>query len=255
MRLDEHIRYLRKRDAGSRDALAAHWESCGPVWAEIDKELSACRRPVELIQQHDVECARAARCAAVLEELDFQTSPRREQWVRFARHDRRKTQILSLWEHRLGALFRGEAVRIYGGLKNCDAVERKIARAGRDGSLPDCWDVVRLRVVVAHSGKVLDTATAIRERYADSVIRCRNYIANPRADATAMYRGSHLALQSDDEEAVEVQIVTRRREAVGLLDHAFVLKGRVCFASAEHRHWLRHFSCMANVLDSRGWIA
>ena len=221
---------------------------------EIDHDLSRYRRPTELNRHHGEESARAAHCAAMLREVDFQTSPRTRQWAQFARDERRKTQLLRLWEHRLGALFHCERVRMHGGLKDRDAVEGKLAMASRNGGAPDLWDVVRLRLVVAHSGTVLDSALAIQDRYPDSVVRCRNYIANPRVGATGTYRGCHLELQSGDEEAVEVQIVTQRREAVGLLDHALVLKGRVAFASDEHREWLRRFSYIANILDNRGWI-
>ena len=76
--LDDHIGYLRRHDAESRDALARQWASCGTAMAEINRDLSRYRRPTELGRHHDEESAKAARCAAVLPEIDFQTSPRRQ---------------------------------------------------------------------------------------------------------------------------------------------------------------------------------
>ena len=231
------------------------WPFAKTAIQEIDRALSECRNHRCITREQQRSSARLADGAAALPDTDFQFKPRTHQWLRFARCGDRKQHLLKHWELKLRVMLRCESVQIYGGLKDLSAIERNIFAAAETSQTPDLWDSARLRIVVPHPGYAVDLARAIGERYPHSIVRCRNYFTNPRAGGTDLYRGCHLELQSDDEEAVEVQIITRRREAVGLLDHSFWLKRRLRFASPGHEAWLRDFSRLANILDARDWAS
>ena len=83
------------------------------------------------------------------------------------------------------------------------------------------------------------------------IVRCRNYYRIPRRGPSDPYRAIHLELQSDDDEFVELQLTTARREAVGQVDHAIVHKKRIPFACRSHARWLRDLSWSANILDAQ----
>lgn len=145
-----------------------------------------------------------------------------------------------------------KVLAFYGSAKTPDAIERKISAAsGGSRAELDLFDVNRFRVVTSTLPDMMATYHALDDRFGSVMVRCRNYYREPRRGSMDPYRAVHLCLRPDDEEFVEIQLMTGNRDSVGLLDHAFVHKRTSRFVSEPHRRWLQILSWTANVADAQ----
>ena len=140
-------------------------------------------------------------------------------------------------------------IDFYGGVKTANGIEGKIAMVS-DTNL-DLFDSVRFRIVSPTIGGLVGLQRVLEDRFGNHTVRCRNYYFRPRRGQLDPFRAVHLCLQSDDEEFIEIQLLTASRESVGHLDHAFVHKRTIEFSSTAHAQWLAMLSWTANIEDAR----
>jgi hypothetical protein len=227
------------------------------VWRCLD--VAEQRPSRDLAALHADATVRAQRWFVSVQEREFMNSAIPPQWHSAARDHEMKTQLYDRALHRLLAFSEGLpiGIRIYGGLKSEESIEHKILQGWRDSAIFDLWDVVRFRIVTPNLDSALNVAARVWDHFWDDVVRCRNYYYRPRQrnlDVNGSgdpYRAVHFEL-SDRNGVFEVQVMTRNREAVSLLDHRFVLKRTLPFLNAEHESWLKAISLACNVIDVQG---
>jgi hypothetical protein len=145
-------------------------------------------------------------------------------------------------------------VDMYGGVKPLDSIRRK-AYSSKEGNavqrnVLDLWDLVRFRIHTRNLYSLLKLGIAFWDRYFDDVLRCRNYYFYPRGgDPHDAYRALHFELRDTRGGMFEVQLMTRYRDAVSILDHAPRFKRRINFMDGEHESWLIRMSFAANIIE------
>jgi hypothetical protein len=168
--------------------------------------------------------------------------------------------VLRLYDHwrlRLANFLRQAAPHVvcsYGGIKCPHETRSRIAvwkrSPFRNPADLDLWDAARFRVIVPSLQAMSELVTWLLEEMRYQMVRCRNYYWWPRNGSLDPYRAIHFEFQTDSEDFVELQVVSARREAVGLTDHALVHKRRFPFFGRLHELWLRQLSWSANLLDA-----
>lgn len=152
--------------------------------------------------------------------------------------------------------------RLYGGVKDFSSLNGKvnqISRLSKDSrvrpKMDDVWDVVRFRLVLEDAKSVRQACQFLWEDFFDAVIRCRNYYFMPKAkNSLNSYRAVHFEFANIDGHIFELQVQTRFREAISLLDHSFVFKGDIEFFDHEHELWMRAMSAAAIYLEHQRFI-
>ena len=200
--------------------------------------------------------ANAARLLGAIPDFDFVVIPRSEEWIRRTQLGS-ALRIYDYWRLRLANFLRqaaSPAVYSYGGIKCPEEARSRIA-IGRGSPFRntadlDLWDVARLRLIVPNLHAMSDLVTWLLQEMRLQIVRCRNYYRWPRNGPLDPYRAIHLEFQTDSEDFLELQVVSVRREAVGLTDHALVHKRRFPFLGLPHKLWLRQLSWSANLLDA-----
>ena len=198
-----------------------------------------------------------------IQEREFLYHRIPDDWALFVRNINAKRRLFQESLIRLESLVKlaglDDVAVIYGNIKDDDSLERKL-RSVKTGTtlqanIMDLWDIVRFRVVVPDLGYLMQLSLSVWERYFDQVLRCRNYYFRARnGDASDPYRAIHFELANDWGHVIELQLMTKRREAVSLLDHAALFKGTLRSFGEEAEKWLREFSAKGNVLDAREWF-
>jgi hypothetical protein len=205
----------------------------------------------------------AKRYFVRIQEREFLYHRIRDDWALFVRDANAKERLFQETLIRLEALVKlaglHDVALIYGNIKDDASLDRKL-RSEKTGTtlqanIMDLWDVVRFRIVVPDLGYLMQLSLCAWEKYFDQVLRCRNYYYRARnGDPKDPYRAIHFELANDRGHVIELQLMTKRREAVSLLDHAALFKGTLeSFGEADEK-WLREFSAKGNVLDAREWF-
>ncbi len=213
--------------------------------SEVDAEHSRC---------HDI----GKRWFVRVQEREFMYNRVPRDWSAFVRDVSAKEALYRQSVARLEAFIElcemGQDVLLYGGIKADESLDKKL-NEGRGGTgiqtnVLDLWDIVRFRIVVPSVQALLRLSIRMWETYFDEVLRCRNYYFRPRNDdPDDPYRAIHFELANESGHMIEVQVMSKRREAVSLLDHAAIFKKAFKGFTAADRHWLVCFSKKANILD------
>ncbi|MGO9012101.1 MAG: hypothetical protein ACLQPN_18560 [Bryobacteraceae bacterium] len=140
------------------------------------------------------------------------------------------------------------AVKSYGGIKSDESIRRKIRDESAGKTVFGLWDIVRFRVVTPDLDALLKTSLLLWEDHLDQVARCRNFYFRPKDGLRDPYRAVHFELNQSDR-VFEIQLMTSRREAISLLDHAFGFRKYLEFLDSEHEEWLLRLSMSANIAD------
>jgi hypothetical protein len=148
--------------------------------------------------------------------------------------------------------FHRQDVILYGNIKD----QARIA-TGDTPKMPgvdilnvDYRDVVRYRIVSHQAIGVAITAINIWEEFFEMIIMCKNHYFNPVSGGVFRpYRGIHFVLVDESKFPFELQLVTRHREAVGVLDHG-MYKGIGGQIDEEVASYIREISVACNVLES-----
>lgn len=213
--------------------------------SEVDAEHSRC---------HDI----SKRWFVRVQEREFMYDRVPLDWSAFVRDSSAKQILYNQSLARLQAFLElcemRHDVRLYGGIKGDGSLDKKLIE-GRGGksiqmNVLDLWDVVRFRIVVPSAHSLLNLCIRMWETYFDEVLRCRNYYFIPRNDdPDDPYRAINFELANDSGHMIEVQVMTKRREAVSLLDHAALFKKTLNEFTSDDHQWLVCFSKTANLLD------
>jgi ppGpp synthetase/RelA/SpoT-type nucleotidyltranferase len=147
-------------------------------------------------------------------------------------------------------------VSIYGGVKSEESLNRKLFEEHQGTSIQqnvlDIWDLVRFRICVNDLKDLLRVGLAFWNGNFENLIRCRNYYFIPRSsNPFDSYRALHFELIDDHGCIFEVQVMTKWREAVSLLDHAPKFKRNNGNFSSEVIAWLDKLSMAANIYEWR----
>jgi len=247
-----HINYVAATDPLFNGSWAMHGPRCAPLLVNMERGARGLQRQSIHWRCSHVLATRGGAQICGVPDFEFRVAPRPNIWI--ARYQPVKASRLFLhWSGRLNRCLRNAGsvpYTWYGGVKNPAGIWRRI-KQWSGGVDFDLWDGVRFRVVVNGIREMTALAWLLFHELGNWIVRCRNYYARPRQGPMDPYRAIHLELQSDDEDFIEIQLVTARREAVGLIDHSVVLKRRVPFISPLHEAWLRRLSWAANLLDAR----
>jgi len=141
----------------------------------------------------------------------------------------------------------GLEARLYGGIKSDESIRNKQKRSA-GGVFFDLWDVIRFRVVLCDLPALMSFSNAVWQTHFESIAKCRNFYFRPRNGPHDPYRAIHFELLFNDI-PLELQVMSRHREAVCHLDHQFILKRNIEFLDHHHERWLRAVSRTANILE------
>jgi len=186
---------------------------------------------------------------------EFEPEPIRStaDWVDGV-HDREGYQrLFNEWWLRMKAFMirvGGPGCALYGGLKAADSIQGKIIHYEHGCGPLDLYDIARLRLVFPHLPALVLGAFSCRTEFARTMVRFRNYYARPRGGQGDSYRAFHILFRPDGNRFVELQLLSAARDAIGLMDHTYILKRRMPFQSREHEIWLRQLSRAANLIDA-----
>jgi hypothetical protein len=249
--LNSHVDYIAASDPEFDRAWQIHQARCAPILSRLShKERELHGSSISWSHTHVLAACGGARIFAGIPDFEFRGFPRPRVWIAHWL-PAKATNLFGYWHWRLVRCLRYSAPGpyvLYGGLKSWAGIRHRIEQ-WRGGAPFDLWDGVRFRIVVDGIRDVADLTMLLLSQFREHIVRCRNYYARPRNGPTDPYRAIHIELQSDAEDFVEVQIVSSRREAVGLIDHSMVLKRRVPFTGPAHQAWLERLSWTSNLLD------
>jgi hypothetical protein len=145
-----------------------------------------------------------------------------------------------------------DSVALYGNIKSRPVVERKIRDFSSGCAALDLWDLVRFRLVVTSIDSVERVSQLLWSSFGADLLRCRNYYVRPGEGWGDPYRAIHFELKvgtRSPAECVEIQVLTARRDAVGLIDHGIHSKSSR-YRDGKHECWLRSLSWTANIMDA-----
>jgi len=235
------------------------------LWADIDSYENV--DAPDLLEAHLTAFELSKRRFVRVQEREFLYDRIPNDWAAFARDWIAKQRLYDEGLIRLRALIDLcgliHDACIYGNIKADDSLDRKLSQARLGTSIQanvtDLWDIVRFRIIVPSLDSLLQLALRFWEIFFDQVLRCRNYYFRPRnLHSNDPYRAIHFELANHQQHMIEVQLMTRRREAVSLLDHAALFKGTLKSMSSVEKQWLLEFSMKANILDvgecANGWF-
>jgi hypothetical protein len=201
------------------------------------------------------------RIFLAIPQLPFEYGRVPGDWSRFIRNEQGKTRLYEQGIEILTLLLRqqglGECARVYGGVKDVTALERKLRgqlEAGAVGirGLPDSWDAVRYRIVCRDVICLHRLCYAVWTEFVDRVVRCTNfYVAPKHGTLDHPYRAVHFEVRLVDDRIVEVQAMTENRETMCWLDHFHVYKRIAAPRSWVHGAWLGNTSRKASIADGR----
>jgi hypothetical protein len=140
--------------------------------------------------------------------------------------------------------------QLYGSIKSREGILERIRSCRDAGGVPDVWDAVRFRVIVPGLSDLACIWTRLLDEFGDSVVRRRNYYLRPRKGPDDPYRALHFELYFGAGRFVELQALTRLREAVGAVDHLLVCKRSSSFIHPKHECWLKELSWTGNIVDA-----
>jgi hypothetical protein len=198
-----------------------------------------------------------------VQEREFLYDRVPDDWAAFARNLAAKQALYAEGLIRLEALVEllgmSNVALVYGNIKEDRSLDMKLNREGTGSAIQtnviDLWDIVRFRIVVPDLNSLLLLSVRFWEKFFDQVLRCRNYYFRPRnGHAGDPYRAVHFELANNRNHMIEVQLMTKLREAVALLDHAALFKGTLQSFTANDERWLREFSMKANILDADDYL-
>jgi hypothetical protein len=192
-----------------------------------------------------------ARRVERLREIDFGPCPASDDWIRRSRDvaGMRLAAEAFAQELRLSSRVCAVPARLYGGIKSQDSIARRI-RSFEEGKEPlDLWDLVRFRIVTPDLDALEKAAQDIQRYFGSKITRCRNYYTRPRKGPADPYRAVHFEVDLGGGWFGEIQLLTARREAVGLVDYAYLHRCTLAPLSKGHADWLRDLSYAANICD------
>lgn len=252
--LSKHVALVHRYDDCSAALLSDRWPRHQTVLTGLVRKLETGQASDSIRTRHSHAAKLLADSMAAVPDMEFRVSPRPERWTKVARDRQRLRRIHSHWGREISVTLRSSGLEFsdfYGGIKDTKAIEEKIACDSRSGATTlDLFDATRFRVVVPGAGELLQIYSALMDRFSVMTVRCRNYYVAPRNGEHDPYRAVHLCIQPDDEEYIEIQLLTERRETIGILDHGFVHKKQIPFVTKSHRRWLQYISWTANIMDA-----
>jgi hypothetical protein len=208
---------------------------------------------LNLFRVHEKWMTYVGRQVDGLKELEPEPIRSAADWIVGAGDRESYRRLFDDWWARVKAFMirvGGPGCALYGGLKAADSIQGKIVNYECGCAPLDLCDIARLRLVVPDLPALLLAASSCRTEFASLMVRFRNYYARPRGGPDDPYRGFHILFRPDGNRFVELQLLSAARDAIGMIDHAFILKRRMPFQSREHELWLRQLSCAANLVDA-----
>jgi hypothetical protein len=212
-----------------------------------------------ILDRHRAASERTKRFFLPIQEKDFAYPHVAPDWSAFVRNAKAKN---SLYEYSLNMLqafiSRGGfqcLVVVYGGIKSDASIDRKLGFEREGTSLQqkttDLWDVVRFRVVTTDLLTLREVGLRLWETFFEKLMRCRNYYYRPKHNyEDDPYRAVHFELEPVPGRMIEIQLISRVREAMSMMDHSLYFKRDNPFLSKEHEDWLLRHMWKANILDA-----
>jgi hypothetical protein len=255
--LSAHIDLLERGDTAYKAFWTSLTEDAQRNYRKLWNEIDGSTRGDLLSREYSSANDTTQRWFLRVQEKEFQYSKIPSDWIQLVRDMSAKQHLYELGLARLTefiSLSGVKGLRVYGGIKPDESLDRKIFESRQGNAvqvnLLDLWDVVRFRIVAEDLDTLLEVSVKFWEWMFGDILRCRNYYYRPRlGNPDDAYRAIHFELVADRERMVEVQMMTRCREAIGLLDHALLFKKTLQFLDANHRQWLIEFSKKGNVYD------
>lgn len=144
---------------------------------------------------------------------------------------------------------------LYGGVKEYSSIREKIELHGNENNavrrnVQDLWDLVRFRIVVNDLQDLAAVGIGMWRESFSEIVRCRNYYFYPRGDNfDDPYRAIHFEILDDRQGMFELQIMTKHREAVSLLDHGPKFKRSISVNDERMDEWITKLSYAANIAE------
>ena len=162
-----------------------------------------------------------------------------------------RTKIQSV----LNSIHRKE-VAFYGNVKNSNSIFslRHLANGVKKKDLLniDYRDLVRYRIVCTNCSDIVYISIAFWENLFEKIAMCKNYYFSPLSKGVQRpYRGVHFLFVDGTGFPFELQIVSRYREAVGLLDHSIIYKPEKKIEMTQHISYLEAVSLYCNIIESK----
>jgi hypothetical protein len=211
-----------------------------------------------ILQKHLASGDRLRRFLSSVPQRDMEYDRRPKDWMEFITDEGAKSELFARSEQRLiqflGYRVATGAVRLYGGVKPAESLDRKLgeikegSRARR--SFRDTWDVVRFRIVVGNLSLLRSVCMEIWQFFLDDIVRCRNYYMRLKNEINRdCYRAIHFELEIEQGRWIEVQAISEARDMIGYMDHAVLFKKRINQLDTDHADWIRSMGYKVNIFD------
>ena len=193
-----------------------------------------------------------------IQDTPFDYSRIAIDWIEVVRDDEAKKELYEFANSEIIHFCRShctdDRIKLYGGIKSEESLTRRLTRPKTEDQfrkvLLDTWDVVRFRIVAPNIMVLRDVALHMWEDYYSQVLRCRNYYFHPK-DHNQMdpYRAIHFELEISPGRIIEIQLMSKSRELVCLLDHAPMFKKTLDVFTIPQLEWLTDISLKSNIFE------
>src|SRR6185369_1268798 len=224
----------------------------------MDAEVQESGR--ELAQSHEIAFLLAKPWFAHIEQIEFIKRGNTATWQAFVFNSEMKEAVFERTNERLKSFlqspFLTEGIRLYGGIKSLSSLMEKIVRAKIQRSVEAdplvFWDIVRFRIVCPSLGELAMVGKSFWDYFSADTVRCRNFYTRPQHGILQLpYRAIHFELADEDERLVEVQLMSKYREAVALIEHSTLFKRKISCLDEQHEKLLFELSQKANIAEVR----
>lgn len=146
-------------------------------------------------------------------------------------------------------------IDFYGGIKSLNSIEKKVKIISQ-GSAPrrnliDIWDLVRYRICTNDLEYLVKIGYQIWCEYFDKIISCRNYYFIPRnGNIDDAYRAIHFQILDNIGGMFELQLVTKFRDSISLLDHSIIFR-KTIQVDYKWNVFLQQLSFISNILEGK----
>lgn len=264
-RLRYYLSYTIEKD----EFLKSHWES---LQIEERDSIINMLSDVEVISQDSRANLRLSAISAHLQlrliaslvpERSFIYSATPKDWSlalddrpRLKAAYRRNREDIQRLVEAVGNFTGGGSPVIMGGIKPIESIREKMFDKSTSTKMrfaqSDIWDLVRYRIAFERVSDVIKLSVALWGKYFDDIIRCRNYYFSPRGgNVEDWYRAIHFEIRDGNNDIFEVQIMTKTRLVVGLMDHAVKFKRRIPYADQGHKEWLENMAKASVLCDMK----
>jgi hypothetical protein len=203
--------------------------------------------------QHTRADAALFEAVGGIEDRSFPT----DAWMGWCRDPDLVERTFLIAEKRIRSALRARSIRynaFWRSIKRRDRLEAKVAAEEKQSG--NLWDAVRFRLSVAGPVDVQNCGVALQAELGADVVRVCNFYRRTRMPQhrddpyRAVHLGVRVGMPGWPSTHCELQIVTEKRDALGLIDHCAYRLGPGILGDEAQARWLKRIRMAGNILDA-----